>query len=114
AEVAEYVEEEEAILGRRVAEPELRSRACAAVDVRDAVVVAHDRHVLSRAVLALDVARLDSEAGVLEEAVDAGVVQGRVRVEEVAVERELVVAVRRTRLGGLEAGEVDGVVEAVL
>ena len=63
--VAQRVDEEQPVLGGDVAGAEHRSGAAGPVDVRDAVLVADDGHVVARAVGALHVAGLDPEGRVL-------------------------------------------------
>ena len=109
--VAQDVHEEQPVLRARVAEPEHRARARRAVDVRHAEgLVAHDRDVRARRVGALDVARRHAERAVLEVLGDVGGLQPRRRVDEVAVHRQLVAAVRDRRAGRQEGAELGSVV----
>ena len=114
ADVAEDVEEEQPVLGGGVAGAEHRAGPRRPVDVRDAAAVAHDRHVVARAVRALGVAGLHAERRVLEEVADLLGGQPLVSAEQVAVHAELVVVVRRARAGGEEGGELGEVRQAVL
>src|SRR5207302_6327889 len=94
ADVTQYVDEEEAVLGGRVADAEHGPVPGGAVDVRDPEVVPHDGHVTPRAVGALR-APEGAEARVLVVAAQLRRGEPGRRVEQVAVHRELVVVVRR-------------------
>ena len=115
AEMAQDVDEEEAVLGRGVAEAELGAGAGGAVDVRHAELrVAHDRDVVARALGALDVARPHAEGGVLVVAGNVGLADVRRAEDEVGVHVALVGVVRRPRgVVPLERGQLHRVDEAV-
>ena len=114
AQMAEDVHEEQPVLGTHVAHRPEGRRARVGIDVRHAVTtVAHDGHIRSRAVGALLVPRPNAKARVLEKAADAGLVESGRRVEQVAVERVLVVVVARARTGRLEGGQVQRADKAV-
>ena len=113
--VAQHVHQEEAVLGPRVARAEQHVGAGGAVDVRHAVaLVADDREAgaTQRALRGLDIPRLHAEGRVLVVVGDLRVGEGRVRVHQVAVERQLVEPVLRPLAGDLELEELRAVVEA--
>jgi hypothetical protein len=124
--VAQRVDQEEAVLRRRVARAEHRPGAGRAVDVRHAEPpVADDPQLLAgvgvgrggqgalRRVAALDVALLDAEARVLEVVVDLRGLEARRRVDQVVVHPELVVVVRRAGARGQELEQIGPVDEPV-
>jgi hypothetical protein len=109
-EVAQHVDEEQAVLCGGVARAEHRAAAGGAVDVRDPeAVVAQDRHVGARGDARRDVPRLDAEGRVLVVAPEVLGPEPRRRVHEVAVHRELVVVVGGARARGQEGRELDAV-----
>ena len=114
AQVAQHVDEEQAVLRGRVAGAEHRPGARGPVDVGDPeALVAHDGDVGARRDGGLDVLGLHAEGRVLVVAPEVLGLEARGRVHQVAVHRELVVAVRRALARGQEGRELDPVGQAV-
>jgi hypothetical protein len=114
AQVAEHVDEEEAVLRGGVACAEHRAGARRAVDVGDAEgLVAHDGDVAARADARRHVRGLHPEGRVLVEAPEVLGLQARRRVHQIAVHRHLVVVVRGPCARREERRQLDAVGEAV-
>jgi hypothetical protein len=114
ARVTQHVDEEQAVLGRRVADPEHQLRAGVAVDVRHAELrIVLDGHPRLGAFRAGYVARRHAEGRVLEELGNLRL-GDRHRGGEARVHAELVVGMGRVAAGRLERRRLRGVVEPVL
>ena len=112
--VAQRVDEEQAVLGSGIADPEHQLGAGVAVDVgHPELLVTHDRHPRLGGLGALRVTGRDPERRVLEVVRDRGRRDRSGRRGQVGVHRELVVVVLRASAGGLELSQLRGVVKAV-